>query len=130
MLKYKKEVIPLYAGASKSSIHVIISDEKDWNKGIELINSFNDIYDPCFQYNEVAAFYTTSKKNGVDNFWIQFKATKIPIDTASHEIVHLVNAICKSRCIKLDPDNDEPQAYLTGWATSVITKFCKNYIKL
>lgn len=130
MLKHKKEVIPLYSGASKSSVHVLICDAKDWNKGIDLINSFNDTYDPCFKYNDVAAFYTTTQKNGVDHFWIQFKALPTSLDTISHEIVHLVNAVCKSRGIKLDPDNDEAQAYLTGWVTSVVTKLFKKYIKL
>lgn len=33
----------------------------------------------------------------------------------AHETVHLVNHIFEDRYIELDSNNDEPQAYLTGW---------------
>jgi hypothetical protein len=33
----------------------------------------------------------------------------------AHEVVHLVNYIFKDKGLKLDVDNDEAQAYLTGW---------------
>lgn len=130
MLKYKKEVIPLYSGGSNSCVHLIIADKKDWQKGIDLLNKFNDHYEPCYSYEEVSAFYTTTCKNGVNHFWIMFKPKQISMNTISHEIVHVVNGIFSSRYIKLDLHNDEPQAYLTGWVTEIVTKFCKNYIKL
>ena len=41
----------------------------------------------------------------------------------AHETVHLVNVIFKDHGIKLDLDNDEPQAYLTGWLFDQIYNF-------
>jgi hypothetical protein len=44
----------------------------------------------------------------------------------AHELVHLKNYIYQDRCIKLDVDNDEPEAYLTGWLFKQIETFLKN----
>jgi hypothetical protein len=41
----------------------------------------------------------------------------------AHETVHVVNAIFLSCNIQLDRNNDEPQAYLTGWVVNEIDKF-------
>jgi len=41
----------------------------------------------------------------------------------AHEVTHLVNYIFKDVCVKLDIDNDEPQAYLTGWLFKEIDNF-------
>lgn len=41
-------------------------------------------------------------------------------DLIAHEVVHIVNSIYVERRMKLDPHNDEPQAYLTGWVTKQI----------
>lgn len=41
----------------------------------------------------------------------------------AHEVTHLVNYIFKDKCIELDIDNDEPQAYLTGWLFKKIDNF-------
>lgn len=35
--------------------------------------------------------------------------------TIAHETVHVVNRVFSDRGARLDPFNDEPQAYLTGW---------------
>lgn len=43
----------------------------------------------------------------------------------AHESVHLVNHLFEDWGIKLDLDNDEPQAYLTGWFVEQINKFLK-----
>ena len=43
----------------------------------------------------------------------------------AHESVHLVNHLFEDWGIKLDLDNDEPQAYLTGWFVEQIDKFLK-----
>ena len=41
----------------------------------------------------------------------------------AHEIVHLKNYIYQDRSIELDKDNDEPEAYLTGWLFKQIDNF-------
>jgi len=43
----------------------------------------------------------------------------------AHETVHVVNAIFLSCNIQLDRNNDEPQAYLTGWVVQQIDDFLK-----
>ena len=43
----------------------------------------------------------------------------------AHEVVHFVNSLFNARHIELDKNNDEPQAYLTGWAINEIYKFLK-----
>lgn len=40
----------------------------------------------------------------------------------AHEIVHLKNFIFSDRCIELDNNNDEAEAYLTGWLAEKISK--------
>jgi hypothetical protein len=43
----------------------------------------------------------------------------------AHEVVHLVNHIFKDRGVELDLENDESQAYLTGWLYDKIEKTLK-----
>ena len=40
----------------------------------------------------------------------------------AHEVTHLVNYIFKDKGVELDLNNDEPQAYLTGWLFKMIEK--------
>lgn len=61
-----------------------------------------------------------------DQFILAFSVIKE--STLMHEIVHLVNNIFKSRNIKLDIDNDEPQAYLAGWIADELYTFIKEPI--
>lgn len=43
----------------------------------------------------------------------------------AHEIVHIINYIFTDCGIHLDRDNDEHQAYLTGWLFEKIDEFLK-----
>lgn len=52
-------------------------------------------------------------------------ANKTTADVIAHETVHLVNHVFIHTGIKLEPYNDEAQAYLTGWFVKKITKFLK-----
>jgi hypothetical protein len=45
------------------------------------------------------------------------------VDTLAHEAVHATNLIFKHGNIKLDVNNDEPQAYLLGWFVGELYKF-------
>lgn len=45
----------------------------------------------------------------------------------AHEIVHIVNLIFRTKGIQLDLNNDEPQAYLTGWLTQELHQRIFNY---
>ena len=59
-----------------------------------------------------------------DEYVIAIKVAKWSI--IAHEIVHVVNAIFLKCGIELDRNNDEPQAYLTGWVAEEIDKFLKD----
>lgn len=41
----------------------------------------------------------------------------------AHEIVHIINYVFLDRCVELDRQNDETQAYLTSWLFNKIEKF-------
>lgn len=46
-------------------------------------------------------------------------------DVVAHECVHLVNHVFIHTGMKLEPYDDEAQAYLTGWFAKKINKFLK-----
>lgn len=50
---------------------------------------------------------------------------KVEWSIIAHEVVHLVNAIFLKCGVELDRQNDEPQAYLTGWIINEIDKHIK-----
>lgn len=111
-MNFKKTVkIPIYFG------NLIIMLEDNWDR----VNSkygfkLNEGYDAC-------AFMNT-RSNGVTDFIMVFIGTPNHTQIA-HETVHIVNYILNSRGVVLDPVNDEPQAYLTGWVTNEVYK-CLN----
>lgn len=132
MYIHKSYPIPLYSTSTKSRIHIIVTDEKNWKKMLATLDVFNDIKeDRPWEYNDVAAFYTSTELKGIANFWIVFKDTpqSLCMNTIGHEVVHMVNGIFKSRGIELSLDNDEPQAYLTGWVTETVYNTIKKYMK-
>ena len=132
MYLHKSYPIPLYSTSKKTRIHIIVTDRKNWDKMIATLNFFSDIEEEhAWTYDDVSAFYTSTELKGISNFWIVFKDTKqsLSLNTLGHEVVHMVNGIFKSRGIKLYLDNDEPQAYLTGWVTQTVYQTIKRYIK-
>lgn len=56
--------------------------------------------------------------NGLEFFvWIK---NKNDLPTIAHEMLHVANAILISRGIRVDPDNDEIQAYLVEYLISKV----------
>jgi len=51
-----------------------------------------------------------------DVIHVAFHEKDIKIQYIAHETTHVVNHICQFIGLSLDVSNDEPQAYLTGWA--------------
>jgi hypothetical protein len=102
----KKIKIPLYFGCL--IVHKIDSFE-------EINNLYKDINVPL---NTYSAIVFNDKK---DNIVLAIEEVNYAI--IAHEIVHIVNSIFKRAGIKLDLDNDEPQAYLTGYLMKEINKF-------
>lgn len=74
-------------------------------------------------YDAVA--FEHDRKNGWTRYFIVVR-TKCKPRAIAHEVVHIVNSILRDRGVKLDYDNDEAQAYLTGW----ITHQCYKYLKI
>lgn len=48
------------------------------------------------------------------------------LSNIAHEIVHLKNHIYLDCAMQLDRNNDEPEAYLTGWLFGEIYNFIKS----
>ena len=103
-MKYKRIKVPIYL----TDIIVIETiDYKDVNEYF-CINIDNNLYD---------AVVFEDKR---DNIILAIKNKKQHIIV--HEIVHIVNIIFKKCLIRLDLENDEPQAYLTGYIFKEINK--------
>lgn len=46
----------------------------------------------------------------------------------THELFHVISAICKMRGIIMEPENDEPLAYLQGYIAEKIFLFRDKYL--
>jgi hypothetical protein len=104
-MKSKIIKVPIYL----SSILVISTlDYKD----------VNEYYGTNIDENLYAAVVFKDK-----NDKIILAIQKKRLDIIAHEVVHIVNIIFKDCGVKLDLDNDEPQAYLTGYIFKEIIKF-------
>lgn len=108
-MRVKKVLIPIYFGT------LIMVQDNDFTKasyrfGVELDNLF-----------EAVVFHKITK-DGFTEYYVVFKENP-SLQVIVHEIVHIVNRIYSDRNIRLDPLNDEPQAYLSGWVMKQIQGF-------
>ena len=109
-MRIKKIEIPIYYGY----LVIVVSDNYQ-----EVAKKYNlkenvDLY---------GAFVWVKKKEvGASEFLICIDEN-ISNHLIAHEVVHLVNAIFLQTGCELDRQNDEPQAYLTGWVFQQIEKF-------
>lgn len=108
-MKTKKIKIPIYFGT------LVIVKSKDLTK-------LNPIYNTQIDKSFEAVTFQIIKKSGAIKYIVAFN-DKVDGSIISHEVCHLVNMIFKHNYIKLDLDNDEPQAYLHGWLFGQIHKF-------
>jgi len=105
----KKTVrIPIYFG---KLVIIVTDDFKDVNKA----------YKRDIDENGYSAVVFEEKEQ--DEYVVALK--KVEWSVIAHEVVHLVNYIYLRCGIELDRENDEPQAYLTGWIINEIDKFLK-----
>lgn len=109
-MKTKKLSIPIFYG---ELIIVKYKDYKEVNKKFN--QNISKRYDAVVFQDEsvnhtklIAAFHGKPSNNVI-----------------AHECVHLVNHIFINNKMGLDPYNDEPQAYLTGWFFKQIENFFK-----
>jgi len=112
-------IIPIYGGR----LHIIIS--QDFEKSLEELSKKYDktLFSDRFDY----VAYTTSRHN---HYIFILNVKNIPkknfeaelVNTITHECIHLCSFISKRVGLKLDLDNDESQAYLSGWLSGEIYK--------
>lgn len=111
--KVKKIAIPIYFGW----LFIVFSD--DFNKTIKELKLDTEGRDDLHLFGAIV--FQARNKKGVSKYTMLFDK-KPSHGEIAHETVHVVNAIYMDRRITLDPLNDEPQAYLTGWITSEVYK--------
>lgn len=112
-MRVKKIKIPIYYG----TLHIIITDG-DMDKVAKKYGIKEDV-------GNYGAFVWDNYKKGVSQYYICIEEG-CKGDLLMHEIIHLVNAVFIHIGAKLDPNNDEPQAYLAGWFYKNIKKHLKN----
>jgi hypothetical protein len=98
----KEEIqIPIYRGR----LVMILTDD---------LTELNKEYNLNFTNSFGGGVFNITDEEGYTKFFVAFD-NDWDNSLIAHEAVHLVNDIFKHKCIKLDPDNDEAQAYFTGW---------------
>ncbi len=60
-----------------------------------------------------------------DRHYVVAFTDKDHLSNIVHEVVHIKNHIYSDCTMNLDRDNDEPEAYLSGWLFEVIHNFKK-----
>lgn len=98
--------IPIYFG----KLTILFTDDLSELNTLYKIKADNKLYD--------AVFFEIHDN---DEYIVAIK--KVEWSIIAHEVVHIVNAIFLKCGIELDRNNDEPQAYLTGWVINEIDKF-------
>lgn len=105
-MRKKTILIPIY----NAKLTVVYTDD--------IINYAKKYTNQCTESFD--AFVIRSEKETLH--YIAVFATS-DLNTVVHESVHLVNHIFNDFYIRLDVNNDEPQAYLTAWIFTQINQF-------
>lgn len=109
-MRRKKVKIPIYFG------DLVMYEVDDW-KALEVK------YRQGFTSGYGAYVWRQECSKGFVTYYVAFLSGERDLSVIAHEAVHLVNQIYIDTFMRLDPHNDEPQAYLTGWFVKQITKF-------
>lgn len=100
MIKEEKD-IPIYRG----KLVLILAED---------LTELNEEYNVNFTSSYGGGVFNHTDEEGYTKFFVAFD-NDWNYSLIAHEAVHLVNDIFKHKNIKLDHDNDEAQAYFTGW---------------
>lgn len=101
-----------------SDIYVVVTDTwEEVNKkfNTEIVEKFGAV---SFEFD--SPYHTV---------YMVFKSDNIKFKFIPHECVHAVNWIFQNSGVKLDPDNDETQAYFTGWLVDKTYEILKPYME-
>ena len=107
----KKIDIPLYSG-------VLILEQHENLKSVKKRYNTKSV-----KGYKAIAFRETSKKY---NRYVIGVDESTDASIIAHEALHVTNMILQDSMVYLDPENDEPQAYLLGW----IVDKCHKYFKV
>ncbi len=111
-MRIKKIKVPIYYGW----LHIIVTDG-DMKHVAEKYELKEDV-------SNYGAFVWSNYVNGVSQYYICLEEG-CKGDLLAHEAVHLVNSVFIHIGAKLDPHNDEHQAYLTAWFFKKVRRFLK-----
>ena len=115
MVNYKltssKVSIPVYIGTLY--IHSGSIEELEENYPLDNLKNYN-----------AYSFSGQSKEDGPIEYHIAFRSNASP-GTVTHECFHFVCNMFNDRGVKFDYDNNEPFAYMMGWAVETCTKTLK-----
>lgn len=111
-MRKKRIKIPLYFGA------LVLMQVDSWD-------AVNKMFDFDLTNGYTAMVHRIFTSTGQREYYAVFNSSNENIDTSiiAHEVVHLVNRVFIDVGITPDLENDEPQAYLTGWFADQIDKF-------
>jgi hypothetical protein len=105
--KYHTVEIPIYYGR----VHILVGHD------LAALSRAAGVGDQGFNGLSLAqyqAYSFTGEKETTRGYFALFRPDA-SAGLLAHEAVHLVNKIFADRGVKLDIENDEPQAYLMGW---------------
>lgn len=108
-MKKRTIPIPIYNG----KLVIIITDN---------LQSIEEEYNLTSTEGCSAVAFATTNKSGGTIHVMAFKGVPTE-DVVAHESLHITNDILASCHAKLDPHNDEPQAYLLSWVVRQYYKF-------
>lgn len=113
----KATQIPLYPG----KLVIILTNS------VEKLRTLYPDTPPELTQNELFAFAWEGKYKSAAAYFILLnfhdKYAKISNGVIAHEALHITNMIAKRMQIQLDPDNDEPLAYILKWITDQVHAF-------
>lgn len=102
-------------------VELLVAISKDPETDISKINVTNPGLNA--QWPKGSAACTNEVWNGI--VFVMFDKRQFSAEIVAHEAVHVVNMMFEFLGIKLDPVNDEPQAYLSGWIVGEIIRISK-----
>lgn len=113
-IKKRRYVIPIY----EQHLLLVSTDEANFKQIVEGFNSKIDT-------SKLEGYAGCAARSVDGSCYAIIMLEKPSISYLAHEIVHIVNMILSHVGVTLDPENDEAQAYLTGYLTQIVFRFFK-----
>lgn len=112
--KYHGQDVPLFTG---TSLHVCVGH--NLNEVYKATDIAGGLAPKGYEPEHWGAIAFEADRNDNHGVFVLLRPDAKP-SIIAHEAVHLANYILSHAGVKLDPQNDEPQAYLVGWLVDEI----------